>query len=108
VLDGLADNALRVLAPGRPLVLSLRVEPGVAVLAVRDGGPGLAPDDYPVAFVPGELNRRYRGRRPTGAGLGLALAHGLVHRLGGTIGAAPAPEGGVAMTIRLPLDRPVR
>ena len=108
VLDGLADNALRVLAPGRPLVLSLRVEPGVAVLAVRDGGPGLAPDDYPVAFVPGELNRRYRGRRPIGAGLGLALAHGLVHRLGGTISAAPAPEGGVAMTIRLPLDRPVR
>lgn len=104
VLDGLADNALRLLAPSLPLVLSLRVEPGVAVLAVRDGGPGLAPEDYPVAFVPGELNRRYRGRRPTGAGLGLALAHGLVQRLGGTITAAPAPEGGVAMTIRLPLD----
>lgn len=106
VLDGLTDNALRVLAPGRPLVLSLRVESGVAVLAVRDGGPGLAPEDYPMAFVPGELNRRYRGRRPTGAGLGLALAHGLVQRLGGTITAAPAPEGGVAMTIHLPLDAP--
>jgi signal transduction histidine kinase len=104
VLDGLADNALRLLTPGRPLVLSLRAEPGVAVLAVRDGGPGLSAEDYPVAFVPGELNRRYRGRRPTGAGLGLALAHGLVLRLGGTITAAPAPEGGVAMTIHLPLD----
>ena len=44
--------------------------------------------------------------RPTGAGLGLALAHGLVQRLGGTIEAAPAAEGGVAMTIRLPPDRP--
>lgn len=102
VLDGLSDNALRVLGPGRPLVFSLTAEPGAAVLAVRDGGPGLAPADYPVAFVPGELNRRYRGRRPTGAGLGLALVHGLVDRLGGTITAAPAPEGGVAMTIRLP------
>jgi signal transduction histidine kinase len=106
VLDGLADNALRVLLPGGPLVLALRTEPGVAVLAVRDGGPGLAAEDYPVAFVPGELNRRYRGRRPTGAGLGLALAHGLVQRLGGTISASPAPEGGVAMTIRVPLDPP--
>jgi signal transduction histidine kinase len=106
VLDGLADNALRVLTPGRPLVLALRPEAGSAVLAVRDGGPGLAPEDYRVAFVPGELNRRYRGRRPTGAGLGLALAHALVLRLGGTIAAAPAPEGGVAMTIRLPLDPP--
>ncbi len=102
VLDGLSDNALRVLGPSRPLVFSLTAEPGAAVVAVRDGGPGLAPEDYPVAFVPGELNRRYRGRRPTGAGLGLALVHGLVGRLGGTITAAPAPEGGVAMTIRLP------
>ena len=60
-----------------------------------------------MAFVPGELNRRYRGRRPTGAGLGLALAGGLVQRLGGTITAAPAPEGGVAMTIWLPAGAPV-
>lgn len=102
VLDGLAENALRQLAPGQGLVLSLIAGPGAATLAVRDGGPGLAAADYPVAFVPGELHRRYRGRRPTGAGLGLALAHGLVRRLGATITAGPAPEGGVAMTIRLP------
>ena len=107
VLDGLADNALRVLGPGRPLVFSLAPRPGAALVAIRDGGPGLAPEDYPVAFVPGELNRRYRGRRPTGAGLGLALAGGLVQRLGGTITAAPAPEGGVAMTIWLPAGAPV-
>ena len=106
VLDGLADNALRVLPAGRPLVLSLQADPDLAVFTVRDGGPGLAPEDYPVAFVPGELHRRYRGRRPTGAGLGLALAHGLVERLGGTIEAAPAVEGGVAITIRLPRDPP--
>ncbi|HEY7814487.1 MAG TPA: HAMP domain-containing sensor histidine kinase [Nakamurella sp.] len=106
VLDGLAENALRLLAPGRPLVLAGAAEPGGALLAVRDGGPGLAPEDYPVAFVAGELNRRYRGRRPTGAGLGLALAQGLVERLGGTIAAAPAPEGGVAVTIRLPTGPP--
>lgn len=116
VLDGLAGNALRMVPPGRPLVLSVRAEPpgateptgppGAAVLQVRDGGPGLAPEDYAVAFVPGELHRRYRGRRPTGAGLGLALAQGLVQRLGGTIEAAPAVEGGVAMTIRLPPDVP--
>uniref|UniRef100_UPI003B3B58BB HAMP domain-containing sensor histidine kinase n=1 Tax=Nakamurella sp. TaxID=1869182 RepID=UPI003B3B58BB len=109
VLDGLAGNALRMLPAGRPLVLSLRAGPTAAagaVLQVRDGGPGLAPEDYPVAFVPGELHRRYRGRRPTGAGLGLALAHGLVQRLGGDIVATPASEGGVAMTIRLPSEVP--
>ncbi len=102
VLDGLAENALRLLTPGRPLVLSLTTAVDRAVLQVRDGGPGLAPDDYPVAFEPGVLHGRYRGRRPVGAGLGLALAASLVSRLGGTIGAAPAAEGGVAMTVMLP------
>ena len=102
VLDGLAENALRLLGPGRPLVLELSTSPGVAELQVRDGGPGLAPEDYPVAFDQGVLNERYRGRRPVGAGLGLGLARQLVERLGGSIAAAPAPEGGVAMSIRLP------
>jgi len=109
VLDGLAENALRVLQPGQPLVLQVGWETGPgaaasAVLQVRDGGPGLAPEDYPVAFEPGVLHERYRGKRPGGAGLGLALVHSLVLRLGGSVLASRAPEGGVAMTIRLPLE----
>lgn len=104
VLDGLAENALRLLVPGRPLVLSLDVPvPGgpTVVLQVRDGGPGLEAQDYPVAFEQGVLHERYRGRRPGGAGLGLALAHSLVTRLGGQISAGPAPEGGACFSIRL-------
>jgi signal transduction histidine kinase len=102
VLDGLAENALRVTPSKAPMVLSLDVSPDGAVLQMRDGGPGLAPEDYPVAFERGILNARYRGRRPVGSGIGLALAHGLVTRMGGTIQASPAPEGGAAFTIRLP------
>src|SRR5664279_5046859 len=77
VLDGLAENALRVLPPGQPVVLHVgwvtAADGSSAVLQVRDGGPGLAPEDYPVAFEPGVLHERYRGLRPGGAGLGLAL-----------------------------------
>jgi len=103
VLDALADNALRVLPEGAPLVVSLtRAEGGAAVLQVRDGGPGLAPEDYPIAFERGALHARYRGKRPVGSGVGLALAHALVTRMGGTIQAGPAPEGGAAFTITLP------
>ena len=101
VLDGLAENALRLLGAGRVLVLAL-TDSGSAVLEVRDSGPGLAPEDYPVAFEQGVLHDRYRGRRPGGAGLGLALAASLVTRLGGGITADKAPEGGVRMRIQLP------
>ena len=56
-----------------------------------------------MVFERGALHDRYRGRRPTGSGgIGLALAHGLVTRMGGTISAGPAPEGGVAFTVTLP------
>ena len=103
VLDGLAENALRVTPAGSQLTLSLsQAEPGMVVLQVRDGGPGLDPDDYAVAFERGVLHEKYRGRRPVGSGIGLALAYGLVSRLGGTMTAGPAPEGGAAFTVWLP------
>ena len=44
-----------------------------------------------------------RGRRPVGAGgVPLALVHGLVTRMGGTIRAGPAPEGGACFTVAFP------
>lgn len=97
VIDGLMENALRVTPAGRPVVLALS-----SVLQVRDGGPGLAPEDYAVAFDRGVLHARYQESRPVGTGVGLALVHGLVTRMGGTITAGPAPEGGAAFTVALP------
>jgi len=48
------------------------------------------------------MYQRYQGVRKVGSGLGLALAAGLVRRLGGTIEAGHAPEGGARFTVRLP------
>jgi two-component system sensor histidine kinase BaeS len=102
-LDGLFDNALRVTPSGAPIVLAVRAEPGVAIVEVRDGGPGLQDVDLPVAFEQGVLFERYRGVRQVGTGLGLAIVHGLVQRLGGTVEAGHAAEGGARFTVRLPL-----
>jgi len=100
VLDGLAENALRVTPAGAPLVFAVLT---AGALQIRDGGPGLAPDDYAVVFERGALHDRYRGHRPVGiGGIGLALVHGLVTRMGGTIGAEPAAEGGACFTVALP------
>ena len=103
VVDGLAENALRVTPAGAPLVIATGGDGAGSWLQVRDGGPGLAPDDYAVVFERGALHDRYRGRRPVGTGgVGLALVHGLVTRMGGTIRAEPAPEGGACFTLTFP------
>jgi signal transduction histidine kinase len=102
VVDGLCENALRIVPPGAPLVLAARPEPGGGIVEVRDGGPGFTEDDLAVAFERGALHQRYKGIRKVGSGLGLALAARLVARLGGRIEAGHAPEGGARFTVALP------
>lgn len=103
LIDGLAENALRVTPAGRPLVLALYEDGPGARLQVRDGGPGLTDEDAAIAFERGALTDRYRGIRAVGSGLGLAIAHRLTTRLGGTITAhGRSPEGGACFTVRLP------
>ena len=105
VVDGLLENALRVVPPGAPLVLAVRPAGanGLATVEVRDGGPGFTDADLALVFERGAMSQRYRGVRKVGSGLGLALAHGLVRRLGGTIEVGHAPEGGARFTVLLPV-----
>ena len=105
ILDGLAENALRVTPAGAPVVLALAAGEGTTspvVLSVRDGGPGLTEDDFGVAFERSALYDRYRGVRRVGTGVGLALVAGLAERLGGSASAGHAPEGGASFSVRLP------
>ena len=102
-VDALVDNALRVLPDGAPLVIGCRAETnGWVRVEVRDGGPGLEQEDLAVAFERGRLTERYRGDRPVGSGLGLALVGELARRLGGHAEARQAPEGGAGFALLLP------
>lgn len=107
IIDGLAENALRVTPAGQPLVLALRPEGDHAVIEVRDGGPGLTEDDMAVAFERSALYERYRGVRKVGTGLGLALVKTLATGLGGTVSVSSAPEGGSCFRVLLPVRPPV-
>jgi two-component system OmpR family sensor kinase len=102
IVDGLAENALRVTPSGRPIVFALVAAPHSVALQVRDGGPGLTEDDCRVAFDRSALYDRYRGVRRVGTGVGLALVAGLARRLGGRAEAGRSPEGGACFTIHLP------
>lgn len=103
MVDNLAENALRVVPAGGVITMSGWSEPPWGVVAVRDSGPGLSPEDCEVAFEPGILHERYRGLRPVGTGLGLALVGRLAAGMGGWARADSAPEGGAAFTVGVPL-----
>ncbi len=100
VVDALLSNAVRVTPAGRPVIVAVVTLPdSTPALQVRDGGPGLADDDLPVAFDQGVLRDRYEGVRPGGSGLGLALVERLTRRMGGAVSAEHAPEGGASFTV---------
>ena len=103
IVDNLAENALRVSPPDSVIVLAVRADGPWGMVEVRDSGPGLTVDDVAVAFEPGVLHERYRGVRPVGTGLGLALVGKLAEGLGGSAEAGQAAEGGARFTVLIPV-----
>ena len=74
----------------------------LALVAVSDDGPGIAPEVRDHLFEP-FVTTKAVGR---GTGLGLAVCHTIVERLGGSLAVAEAPTGGARFEVRLPLADP--
>jgi CheY-like chemotaxis protein len=105
VLTNLLLNAL-VATPERGSIgLAVSADPGGAhaLLALRDGGPGIPPADRARLFLRGSTGR------VGGAGIGLAHARDVVEELGGSLTLAPfAPDRGAEFVIAWPLAAPRR
>lgn len=102
VVVNLVENALRLSPPGGEVRVT--VSPGR--VAVADSGPGLDEGDLARAFDRFRLYDRYRGRRPVGTGLGLALVRELVESMGGGVAATNAAGGGAVFVVSLPRRTP--
>jgi two-component system sensor histidine kinase BaeS len=99
VVRNLLDNAIRFAPSGSIVVVGVGEEGG-AVVRVADGGPGFDAAFVDQAFEQFTRDDPSRERSTGGAGLGLAIARGLVDGMGGSIWAEPGPGGRVAF--RLP------
>jgi signal transduction histidine kinase len=100
VLGNLIGNSLKH-AKGAPIDLSVERMEGQAVIAVTDRGPGIAEQELPHIF-----DRYWSGRiKRGGAGLGLAIAKGIVSAHGGSIDVDSKQGDGARFSFTLPLVR---
>ena len=101
VVHNLVDNAIRYGRPGGRVAVELVPEPAGLRLAVRDDGPGIAPEHRLRVF---ERFHRGAGHESPGSGLGLAIAKQAVQRLGGRIELGEGLDGrGAGFLLWLPV-----
>jgi signal transduction histidine kinase len=102
VLNNLVGNALRHARQGGMVqVLARRRREGVLV-EVRDDGEGISPEDLPYVFDRFYRGEKSRNRATGGAGLGLAIARGIIEAHGGKIAVESTPGEHTAFTFTLP------
>jgi signal transduction histidine kinase len=102
VLNNLVGNALRYTPPsGKVLV---RASPDVSgfLVEVIDTGEGIPPEDLPRVFERFYRSEKSRNRLTGGAGLGLAIAYGIVEAHGGKIGVESTLGQGTRFWFTLP------
>ena len=100
VLTNLIGNALKFTPAGGGVELTARLDGPVAVMCVRDDGPGIGPGDRERIF---ERFYRMSGHaRVTGTGLGLPIARELATAMGGDLGVASVPGTGSSFVLVLP------
>jgi signal transduction histidine kinase len=73
---------------------------------VADTGEGIAPEDLPRVFEHFYRGEKSRSRATGGAGLGLAIARGIVEAHGGRIWVSSQPEHGTRIAFTLPFQPP--
>jgi signal transduction histidine kinase len=98
-VEELVDNAARF-AGSRPIRVELERTGDTALVRVRDAGPGIARERLDQIFEPFVAADTVDG----GWGIGLGFVRLVAASHGGSITASPGSDGGLVMTLSLPLS----
>ncbi|HEY9179782.1 MAG TPA: ATP-binding protein [Candidatus Baltobacteraceae bacterium] len=103
VFVNLIDNALRFTPDGGSVTVTLDVDDGYAVVAVKDTGMGIPYKDIPYVFERFYVADRSRKRGVSGAGLGLSIVKQIVEAHHGTVQAESTLGRGSTFKVRIPM-----
>jgi signal transduction histidine kinase len=103
VLLNLLTNALRHTPSDGAVSVLVQPDTDHVLVAIEDTGAGLTPAAAQRMFERFWRDDESRARSTGGAGLGLAIAHGLVQAHGGSIWAENRASGGARVAFTLPL-----
>lgn len=101
VLANLVDNALRHTSAGDVVHVTASATAEAVQVEVRDTGAGIPAGDLPYVFERFYRGEEDRRRKPGNAGLGLAIAQGIVEAHGGEIGIESAVGEGTRVWFTL-------
>jgi signal transduction histidine kinase len=93
VLNNLVSNALQHTPTGGRVSVRASRQPQAVLVEVTDTGQGIRSEDLPFIFDRFYRGEKSRSRSTGGAGLGLAIAKGIVEAHGGQIGVENAVQG---------------
>lgn len=102
ILANYLDNALKYGAGGGSVRIRAEARDGGVRIALRDGGPGIAPQHLPRLFERFYRVDAGRSRASGGTGLGLSIAKHLAEAMGGKVGAESAVGLGSEFWLWLP------
>ncbi|MFZ6688916.1 ATP-binding protein [Undibacterium sp. SXout11W] len=104
-LTNLIDNAVKYGQYAKvSMVLAKDDDEDVVKIMIRDGGPGIPVEFQKKVFEPFFRMETSRSRESGGTGLGLTIAQNIAQQHGGKLQLANLPEGGLEVSLILPVQ----
>ena len=103
IISNLLDNAVKYTPSGGQVELRARVKGDFLLVAVKDSGIGIAPEDHSRVFEGFYRTKEAKATEEAGTGLGLSIVKQLVNHWGGRVSVKSELNAGSTFKVEIPL-----